>query len=241
MKVIKIGIVEDELIIADTIIATLQNLGYETTEPCMTYTRALEMIEEDKPDLVLLDIQLAGKKTGIDVAEVLNRDYDIPFIFLTSNADVATIEEAKLVNPYAYLVKPFNKDDLFTAIEIAMSNYGNKIERKAAAINNEKLKNVLFIKNKDRFHSIKHDDILFLKSDHVYVEISTEKETHLVRSTLENFVQKLPLSFFQVHRRFIINLNYLTEIKADHVMVKEHEIPLSKSNRIALMKIIDLF
>lgn len=240
MKVVKIGIVEDEAIIADSIIETLHSMGYETTEPCMTYTAALEMVEQEKPDLVLLDIQLAGKKTGIDVAEVLNKDYNIPFIFLTSNADAKTVADAKKVNPYAYLVKPFNKEDLFTSIEIALSNFESNF--KQLTNTTQKLTNVIFVKKKDRFYSIKLEEILFIKNDHVYIEIYTQNDTFLIRSSLESFVEQLPKTiFFQIHRSYVINLNYLETINSDTVSIKGHEIPMSKTNRIELMKIANIF
>ncbi|MCP4437793.1 MAG: response regulator transcription factor [Aureispira sp.] len=241
MGTIKIGIVEDEVIIAETIISSLLDLGYDTTEPCLTYTQALEMIEEEEPDLILLDIQLAGKKTGIDVAKVLKAEYDIPFIFLTSNADVRTIEEAKKVNPYAYLVKPFNKEDLFTAIEIALSNFNeNNNSPKPTTTSSNQQKDTLFVKKKDRFYAIKYSDILFLKSDHVYVEVYTKTETFLVRSSLQRFLEKLPATdFFQSHRRYIINLAHLGSINSDKLFIQEHKIPLSKTYRSELMKIVD--
>ena len=85
MSKIKIGVVEDELIIADSICSTLRQLGYDTTEPATSYTEALSMIENEKPDLMLLDINLAGSKDGIQLAAEIKARYDLPFIFLTAN------------------------------------------------------------------------------------------------------------------------------------------------------------
>ena len=72
MSVLKIGIVEDELVIGRTILNTLNELGYGHCGPAISYTEAIEMLEQERPDLLLLDIQLSGKKDGIDVAEKLN-------------------------------------------------------------------------------------------------------------------------------------------------------------------------
>src|SRR5438045_190655 len=102
MSLLKIGIVEDELIIARTILSTLDELGYLHCGPAISYTEALEMLDNNKPDLLLLDIQLSGKKDGIDVAETVNDVHRIPFIFLTANTDPETIDRAKRVNPHAY-------------------------------------------------------------------------------------------------------------------------------------------
>ena len=116
MSVLKIGVVEDELIIARTIMSTLDDLGYAHCGPAMNYTEAMEMLEQQKPDLLLLDIQLSGKKDGVDVAKQLNEQYHLPFIFLTANSDGETIERAKKVRPPAYIVKPFTSDQLIKAV-----------------------------------------------------------------------------------------------------------------------------
>src|SRR5436190_6769504 len=128
MDKIKIGIVEDEAIIADSLSHTLQQLKYDVAEPVASYSQALEMIESEKPDLLLIDIHLSGSKDGIDLAWKIKEDYDLPFIFLTANADAATVERAKNTEPPAYLVKPFNKDDLYTSIEICFHNYNKRKE-----------------------------------------------------------------------------------------------------------------
>ena len=109
MSKIKIGIVEDEMLIALGISEALKELGYDVTEVANSYTEALEMIVNEKPDILLLDIQLSGHKDGIDLAWKIKNDFQIPFIFLTANADLATVERAKNVSPQAYLIKPFRK------------------------------------------------------------------------------------------------------------------------------------
>ena len=94
MPKIKIGIVEDEVVIAHTIESTLDDLGYEYCGPASSYGEALELLETDKPDLLLLDINLSGKRDGIDLAEKINLLYRLPFIFLTANSDLTTIDRS---------------------------------------------------------------------------------------------------------------------------------------------------
>jgi DNA-binding LytR/AlgR family response regulator len=197
------------------------------------------MAKTDKPDLILLDIKLAGKKTGIDVAETLNKDFDIPFIFLTSNSDIYTIDDAKKVYPSAFLVKPFNREDLFAAIEIALSNF-NYISKQIG--DPEKIRDFIFVKKRDAFYSVKLSDILYLKSDHVYIDIFTDNDVFTIRSSFDQFFQKINnKSFIQTNRRYIINVDHLKSINNDTVLIKDHEIPLSKSHKAELMKIAALF
>ena len=98
---IKIGIVEDELIIAEKINMILGDLGYEVCETVTNFTDAIKLINSDKPDILLLDIQLAGEKDGIDIAQHMRKYYNVPFIFLTANSDDLTLARAKEVRPWA--------------------------------------------------------------------------------------------------------------------------------------------
>jgi len=246
MNKVKILVVEDEIVIADDICDILSELGYETLEPVINYTEAIEAIEKHKPDFAILDIQLAGRQDGIDLAWKIKEDYDLPFIFLTSNADSATVERAKKVNPPAYLVKPFNKDDLYTSIEMGLYNYSNNIgfTQTSKGESNKKdviLKDSVFIKKNHLFHKVKFLDIVYLKAEHVYVEIYTNSnKKHLSRGSLSGFSEKLPEQFFRTHRGYIVNLNYLDAINYLYVVLDGNEIPIGKNYREELMKRINL-
>src|ERR1700712_3721751 len=155
MKTLKVGIVEDELVIARTIVNTLDELGYSCSGPAINYTEAMEMLENNLPDLVLLDIQLSGKKDGIDVAQKINEIYRLPFIFLTANSDAETIDRAKKVKPHAYIVKPFTREELFAAIEIAFSNFtGTVADTKAGQVASYHTKDYMFVKDGYVFRKI---------------------------------------------------------------------------------------
>ncbi len=123
MKKMKVGIVEDEMIIAETIALALKKLGYLPTQPAFSYESAISMLESEKPDIVLLDINLNDELDGVDLAHYINANYSLPIIFLTANSDRNTIERSKQTRPNAFIVKPFSNDDLFSAIEIALFNH----------------------------------------------------------------------------------------------------------------------
>ena len=238
MSKFKLLVVEDEIVIADNICSILEKLGYEVLEPAIHYSDAIERIEEEQPDLALLDIQLAGSKDGIDLAWKIKEEYDFPFIFLTSNADPRTVERAKGLNPPAYLVKPFNRDDLYTSIELALHNYKaetpvNKAPQKEEVI----IKDSFFIKDKHKFHKVKFSEICYLKSDHVYVELHTVSEKkHLIRSSMNDFIENLPENFYRTHRSYTINLDFLESINARFVNIIGVFIPFGMCYRFYLMK-----
>src|SRR6187402_3159022 len=117
---VRILIVEDELIIAEDVRNMLTKMNYEIVGNAMDYDEALSILNDNKPDLILLDVNLNGRKDGIDLAVTINDTCKVPFIYTTSYSDSATIERAKVTNPINYLVKPFKEEQLFTAIEIAL-------------------------------------------------------------------------------------------------------------------------
>ena len=129
MNALKIMIVEDEIIVAKDIQHILKKLGYEAFDPFPNGRKALDSIEKLNPDLILLDINLKGSEIdGVQVGEQIHQNYQIPFIYLTAFSDKATLERAKLTEPYGYIIKPFEEDDIRTAIEIAYYKYTRDVE-----------------------------------------------------------------------------------------------------------------
>ncbi len=122
----KILIVEDESIVALDIQDSLTHAGYEVVDRVGTGKEALERIEKYRPDLVLMDIKLKGPLNGIQTAQRIRKEHNIPVVYLTAYADFATIEKAKLTEPFGYLLKPFEEKDLITTIELALYKYENE-------------------------------------------------------------------------------------------------------------------
>lgn len=119
----KILIVEDDAVIAQLIEHHLLDFGYHVLDIVHDSERALDKIYSLSPDLVLLDINILGTKDGIDVAEIIEQKYHIPYIFLTAYSDPATLKRAQNLSPMGYVVKPFKERDLLATITIGMSNY----------------------------------------------------------------------------------------------------------------------
>ncbi|MDP4687027.1 MAG: response regulator [Salibacteraceae bacterium] len=238
-KALKIGVVEDEGIIAENIVAILELIGYKVGEVCDSYDEAINMINEFQPDLVILDIHIKGEKSGIDVAKYIREEQGIPFIFLTSHSDEGTLAKAKALNPSAYLVKPFNKEDLKTSIEIALYNH-NLWKETLAAQRPNALKNSLFIKDKEKFYKVDFTDIAVLESDHVYIDLTTvHGKKYTVRGSMEDYLAKLPADmFFRTHRSYIINLRHLTAVDHVKVEIANRQIPISRRYREHLFKLM---
>jgi WD40 repeat protein/CheY-like chemotaxis protein len=119
----KILIVENERLIARDIQQRLQQLGYQIVGIASSYQTALESVTQYLPDLVLMDIRLKGEVDGIAAAAEIRKHFDLPVVFVTAHADEATLEQAKSVQPFGYLVKPIETQNLRTTIEIALTRH----------------------------------------------------------------------------------------------------------------------
>lgn len=120
---IDILIVEDDPIIAEDLSSLLHLHNYNVVDIAHSATDAIDALLTKKPNFVILDIHLGSGQTGIDVAEIINSKYHIPFIFLTSFDDEATLDAAQEHSPFGYLVKPFQDRTLLTTLKIALTNY----------------------------------------------------------------------------------------------------------------------
>ncbi|SOE23759.1 DNA-binding response regulator, LytR/AlgR family [Spirosomataceae bacterium TFI 002] len=238
---IKILIIEDEGIIAADMENMLEKMGYEVMETAMDYEEAIERLEEGTPDLIMLDVNLGGKKDGIDLAEVINERFQVPFIFTTSYSDGPTIERAKKVNPVNYLVKPFKQEQLFTAIEMALFSIAQQAQEKPNELDNLVIKGALFIKDKYRYTKLPLGDILWLKAEGNYVEIHLTERKELIRTSLGQFLERLSLpNFFRTHKSYAVNLDYLKSVEPTEVFILDTSIPISKTYSDELMKRLEV-
>jgi len=232
-----IAIVEDELLIAENIRMTLEDIGYRTCEPVSSYAAALETIRQQKPDLLLLDINLGGPQDGIDIAQQVNEQYHLPFIFLTANSDRITVERAKQVKPYAYLVKPFTQDELFTSIEIAMHNF-NAVRQAVLPTRTGSEKDYVFIRENHKFLKVLFSDIAYLESRENYVVIHTVNKRSLIcRSTFSEFLSQLPAdAFLRIHRSYAIRTELIEHIENNGVTLAGTSLPLSHTYKESLFE-----
>lgn len=116
----KILIVEDEAVVSLDIARRLERMGYEIIARVASSVEAFAAIEMNAPDLILMDINLQGNSDGIEAAEKIDRQYQIPVIYLTAYAGEGTLQRAKETSPYGYILKPFKERELRAAIEVAL-------------------------------------------------------------------------------------------------------------------------
>lgn len=231
----KIYIVEDEPLIADTIAHALEKEGYEVCGIADNAKEALYDIDDLKPNLILLDINIIGNISGIELAEKINTKFNIPFIFLTSLNDEDTINKVKKTNPSGFLSKPFNEAGLRSNIEIALFKY-EQLKEEKKLINNS-----FFIKNKGELIKINKSDIQYIQAYDNYCKLICCEKEYLLSFTLKNVSEKLNDSnFIRVHRSYLINLNKIDSLYDGYVFINNTKIPIGKSYKDVLMNSISL-
>lgn len=143
-KPLKILIVEDQFVEANHLRLMLKKAGHSIIGMARSVSDAKYYIAQEKPELVLLDIFLSGKETGIDLAEILKED-NIPFIYLSANSNEEVLSKAKLTHPQGFLVKPFREKDLLVTIEIAEyhQQYGIESSIRKELLFQKQLKNIV--------------------------------------------------------------------------------------------------
>lgn len=121
----KILIVEDESLVALDIASALKKEGYAVTDIVESGADALESIEQDCPDLIMMDINIDGPIDGVETSERIKALYDIPLVFLTAYNDKKTIDRAVQTNPKGYLIKPFKRQELYATVTLALQGSDN--------------------------------------------------------------------------------------------------------------------
>lgn len=225
----KVLIVEDEVLIADTISMKLERNGYQITDVAISYEEAIMAFQKTRPDVVLLDIQLSGPRSGVDVAWYLRRQNEPPpFIFLTSQMDAHHLNEAKQTFPAAYLAKPIQINTLLASLQLAVFNTKSF---------SEKVKTIE-VRSSGVNHVLPINHIHYFQSEHVYLRFHlTDDRQMVVRSTLQEMLELIDSSrFVQVHRSYVVNLNRVTGHDTTSIYFGQEQVPVSRSRRKAVFK-----
>ncbi|MEQ8323679.1 MAG: response regulator [Vicingaceae bacterium] len=238
-------VVEDESIVSKDIQMSLKNLGYNICGSSATGEEAIHIAKETTPDLILMDIMLNGKLTGIEAAHLIKQELDVPIIYLTAYADESTLSKAKITEPYGYIIKPFEEIDLHTSIEMALYKHGKEKEKKKevemmfSAFEAGDKEEIFFVRSKSSLVKLKADEIHFVEALKDYVSIFTLKGKFVIHSTMKDIVKKLPSgAFLRIHRSYIVRLDKIAAIEHAFLTLEniDRQIPIGGNYREELLK-----
>ena len=238
MEDLKILIVENDIPIQESLAEIVELLKHKVVGTAKSMAAAKNMLANN-PDLVLLDIHLNGDKSGIDFANVLDKQ-GVPFIFITALADADTVHQAVKTNPFGYIVKPFGLEDIYTAIQVAMKTYislQKQADKEPIIINKDR---TIFMKVNSSLVKIREDEILWAEARGDYVIFKTDSNTFIVHSTMKNVLEKLSSTFVKVHRSYIVNLDKVVDIDDSNLLIEDKVIPISRSNKSILLQKINV-
>jgi DNA-binding LytR/AlgR family response regulator len=219
MNQIKVLIAEDDVLIAEHLKSVLEKHKFQNIDLAHTKKEAFEKMLNNLPDVVLLDIRMDKEHTGIEISEYIMKNYDLPVIFITALSDKRTLDSALKTNPYGYIIKPFKAPEVVAAVRIAVQKHAYNTQRK-------------YILIKDGFTDarIAHHDIIYVSSDKNYIDIYTKTKKYLARQTLSEFLKRTdnPI-FFRVHKSYVVNINFVTGLKSDCLLINNIELPVSRT------------
>lgn len=235
---IQILAVEDDPIHIRNLKMFAEELNYSILEIVDNAKQALQLLKNNRPNVLLVDIKIKGDMNGIDFAKQVHKEYELPIIFITSYTSDNFFTEAKQAKPAAYLNKPYTEKDLQHAIELAVLS-----EKQLAPIKTPALETSFFVKIGNHLKRIYSSDVVFIEVIDKYCTIHTADQQYHVKMSLTELRKKLPVDqFIKVHRSFLVNLKKIHKIDTVNykVICGKHQIPISRKHKNELLQKIQI-
>ncbi len=239
IDVIKILIIEDDVLIAESLKFSIEDFGYEVIAICNTYNQAILSLENVEFDVLLTDINLGegiDKNSGINVAEYCNNNFNKPIIYLSAYVDKDTITKSVATKPAGYLVKPINEYTLFATIQLAIENYNTN--NSAAELHTV---DYLFLKTGKSTTKVYWKDVYYIETLKNYVKLHTYSRQSglLIRSTLINFSKTImpPIfldKFIKISRAELLLKSIITKFDKEKIITTQGEFENNTGSKIVL-------
>ncbi|WP_330204215.1 two-component system response regulator [Cyanobacterium sp. DS4] len=198
---VKIFIIEDEVIAAESLKLDLENLGYQVIGKANSQEKVLPKIKENRPDLILMDIRIKGDIDGIELAKKINQIICVPVIYLTAYADEKTLNRAMETSPYGYIVKPYKTEDLATTIRVALQKY-NQINHITHQLTSQQ-ERLNFISKYDELTQLPNQ-LSLVENFNGILELFYQKLNSQVDLDIDNKSQFIPLLYLNFGRFYLI-------------------------------------
>ncbi|WP_461632536.1 response regulator transcription factor [Labilibaculum euxinus] len=219
----KVLIVEDEEIFKIEIRRILDSCNIKNVYFEDNYDDALLCLKSYNIDIALIDIFLAGEKTGLSLGQYIRTNYELPFIYLSSNLDSKVMIIAKDTHPDAVIIKPIDEQTLIYNIALVLSNKMTRM----SCINI--LDDRIFIKKDGIYEKVFLKDITYVESNHVYNFLYKKDGSRImIRGRLKDFYEKFPNCFIQISRGCAINMYYIDHFDRQAVTVNNRVLEIGR-------------
>lgn len=239
-KSVKVFVVEDDPMYLLDLERIIDELGYQWVGSAQSGEEALENIPPLDVDIVLMDIDLKGHLDGIEVAIQLMQA-GLPVVFLTAYEDEQIHQAALQASHFGYIVKPVSKFTLQTVVEAAVLKLNDaRLSSEIYRLWQEKreLNSILYIKNANELFRVRESDILYLEADGNYTIVHSKERRLAIKMSLKEVKKRLsPLYFVQIHRSYVVRLNYVDRINTveGELSVGENRLPIGTKFKPHLM------
>ncbi len=247
----QIMIVEDEPLWASKMEMQIAKLGHKLFAIKSNSTEALQALEINQPDLILMDVNILGEYDGVELTDMIHDKWPIPVLFITSLYDDSTFRRISRTNPIGYIQKPFSDMQLKHSIDLIakqlISNKSSGIESNESSDNSSSVNldtEHIYIKKRNRLEKIKILDIYYIEADGRYCQINTKDSRYLIRMPLTKIIEKLNMQHFvKTHRSFVVNKYKIKSIdlENDVIILESMEVPISRREKDKVLKQINLF
>lgn len=248
---IKVLIVEDEFAVALDVQNRLQKMEFEVVGIVSNFTDAISTTATESLDVVVMDINISGDKTGIDAAKVIWQKFEVPIVYLTGVSEPELMEEALSTMPMGYILKPFNDNTIHSQLMIAVQ------QKKALQFLREKVKHyenvmssivpdksnneILFIKDSKQIFQLPVKEIAYLEAMDNYTLLYTSKDQkYVMNGFLKDIIDKISnTGIIRIHRSYAIAKQHIKQIEENTVSVGTRILPISKSYRDSFYEAIN--
>ncbi|RYY89793.1 MAG: response regulator [Chitinophagaceae bacterium] len=219
---IAVLIIEDEDLWVRSLTNNLDAFGFRIAGTAGDLPSAIQALTDCQYDIVLLDIHLGGRESGIELGHIIHARHNKPFIYITASYDAVTAQAAIKAHPSAYLTKPVNPATLFATIQTALLNFSSRIAaqpgKEAEPVDS------FFVKQGDKYKKIFWKDVVGLRSEKNYTGVLNvvDGTTSYLRSTLPKTLRYLVPGhlqdrFIQINRAEAVQLAFIQEFARDEV------------------------
>jgi len=229
MAMVHLLLVEDDFILSTTVQKILGKEGYGFTACVRSGEAALEVLQTQKPDLILMDIHLQGRLTGIETAQYIMKTYRVPVIYITQDGSNELYHHAIQTFPINYISKPFTESTLIRAVHTALQFL------RAAPPQGNTSEAVFIYSSPSIYKKIPLHDIIFVGASGAYTDVYIHNEKDggscikITRSSNKVIGQLNNPSMIQVHRSYFVNLQRIERYHARKIYIGPNIIPVSKT------------
>jgi DNA-binding LytR/AlgR family response regulator len=234
VSTIRILAIEDDPLYVESLKIVMEELGYELMAVVDTAEDALHALSKEHPDVILMDIQINDRLSGIELAKLMKPLTAAPIIYVTAFKDRHVIAHAASTSPSAYIIKPYEPESLQAAIELAIFTKPVPDLKQSLPPASS-----FYIKDNHRLVRINIAEILYVEVEEKYCYISTAQKRHIINMRLKDLLERLPEGdFIQVHRSFVVRKSAIEEVNNtlhEVVLAGKKSFPVGKSFRETLL------